>query len=80
MNRKIDSVIKQAKQSRKQRAQRNLSAAPMLQSVYGKTIQKEASLKVWGPYAKGCRDSGSKLQRTEWNEVSSFRRWKRRNG
>ena len=53
MNRKIDSVVKQAKQSRKQRAQRNLSAAPTLQSVYGNSKQKEESLKVWGPYAEG---------------------------
>ena len=53
MNRKIDSVVKQAKQSRKQRAQRNLSAAPTLQSLYEKSKQKEESLKVWGPYAEG---------------------------
>ena len=53
MNRKIDSVVKQAKQSRKQRAQRNLSAAPTLQSLCEKSKQKEESLKVWGPYAEG---------------------------
>ena len=63
MNPKIDSVIKQAKQSRKQRAQRNLSAAPMLQSVYEKSKQKEASLKVWGPYAEG--DSRFRLKIAE---------------
>ncbi len=53
MNRKIDSVVKQAKQSRKQNAQRNLSAAPTLASVGRKTGQKEDFLKVWGPYAEG---------------------------
>ncbi len=53
MNRKIDSVVRKAKQSRKQNAQRNLSAAPTLQSVYEKPKQQEAGLRVWGPYAEG---------------------------
>jgi len=53
MNRKIDSVVKQAKQSRKQRAQRNLSTAPTLQSILRAREQKEDSLKVWGPYTEG---------------------------
>jgi len=53
MNRKIDSVLKQAKQTRKRLAQKNLSAAPTLECVYRTREQKEEQLKVWGPYAEG---------------------------
>jgi acyl-CoA synthetase (AMP-forming)/AMP-acid ligase II len=71
MNRKIDSVVKQAKQSRKQRAQRNLSAAPTLQSLYRKVQAEGGVLKSVGTLrgrrlaipAQDCRErSGTESQ------------------
>ena len=53
MNRKIDSAVKQAKQSRRQNEQRNPADAPTLKSICRAREQKEESLRVWGPYCEG---------------------------
>ena len=53
MNRKIDNVVKKAKKTRKQNAERNLRSAPALEGILRTREQKEDSLKVWGPYTEG---------------------------
>ena len=49
MHRQIDNVVRTARQSRRQRAQRAKSSAPTL--LARKPV--ETGLKVWGPYAEG---------------------------